>query len=71
MRMTWGLNIIQQLDHPNILKIYDIFGDQDSFEQIEPQKLMVVQELCTGGSLYNEMMRRNKLRESKAVKIMT
>lgn len=32
-----------QLDHPNIVKLYDVFEDEDSYHS--------VLELCEGGSL--------------------
>jgi len=32
---------------------------------------MVITDLCTGGQLYEEMLYRGKIRETKAAKIIT
>lgn len=40
-----------QLDHPNIIKIYDVFAD--SFY------IYIVMELCTGGELFDKIKEYN------------
>ena len=39
------LESLRQLDHPNIIKLYDIFED--------PRSYFMVTELCTGGELFD------------------
>lgn len=38
------------MDHPNILKLYEVFQDDARF--------YVVTELCTGGELFDEILKR-------------
>ena len=40
--------ILKALDHPNILKIYEIFEDKS--------KLYLVTEYCKGGELFDEIV---------------
>lgn len=48
--------IITELDHPNILKV---------FEQYEDKKyLYIVTELIEGGELFDELIRRKKFSEA-------
>ena len=41
---------MRELDHPNIIKIFEFFNEAD--------KIYIVTELCTGGELYEEMNKR-------------
>ncbi|KAK8813221.1 hypothetical protein WA158_002813 [Blastocystis sp. Blastoise] len=45
------INILQQLDHPNIVKLYETYESAD--------ELYLVMELCTGGELYNRLMEQH------------
>jgi len=40
--------IINRLDHPNIMKIFELYEDQKRF--------YLVMEFCSGGDLYNDML---------------
>ena len=42
------INILQQLDHPNIVKLYETYES--------PDELYLVMELCTGGELCTRLM---------------
>ena len=42
------ISILKMLDHPNILKLYEIFD--------EPKRYSLVTELCKGGELFNEIV---------------
>ena len=42
--------MLRELDHPNIIKIYEFFNEVD--------KIFVVTELCKGGELYDEINKR-------------
>lgn len=41
------VEILKKLDHPNIVKIYEMFQDEKRF--------YVVTELCTGGEVFDEI----------------
>ena len=52
------INILKQLDHPYILKLYEIYEDKTRF--------FVVTELCKGGELFDELIERGKYGERDA-----
>jgi len=55
------ISILEKLKHPNIIKLYEIYGNVSSAIpniDYDDDKFMIVTELCTGGQLYDEMMRR-------------
>lgn len=41
------INNLKNLDHPNILTIYEVFEDE--------KRIYIVTELCTGGDLFHEI----------------
>jgi len=41
------IEILKQLDHPNILKLFEFFQDQKRF--------FLVTELCNGGELFDKI----------------
>ena len=51
-KMTTELLLLKWLDHPNILNIFEIFEDDESYYQ--------VCELMEGGELYDEISSRSK-----------
>ena len=55
------MNILRNLDHPNIVKIYEYFEDEKRF--------YIVMELCKGGELF-KMIIDNKISEEDSAKIM-
>lgn len=56
------LDILRQVDHPNIIKYYETYNDGDY--------LHIVTELCTGGELFERIACKGKFTESVAAKIM-
>lgn len=56
------VEILSRLDHPNILKIYEMLEDG--------RKFYVVSELCTGGELFTYITSRSSLSEPIAANIM-
>ena len=56
------VEIISRLDHPNIIKLYEMYED--------PKKYYIVSELCTGGELFDYITDRGHLSESIAANIM-
>ena len=41
------MNILRELDHPNILKLFEVFEDN--------KKFFLVTEYCKGGELFDEI----------------
>lgn len=48
VRFEHELETMQDLDHPNILKMFELYED--------PKRIYLVTELCTGGELYDELI---------------
>jgi len=53
---------VKSLDHPNIMKIYEFFEDEQNF--------YLVMELYSGGELFDEIMKRTYFSEVDAVHVM-
>ncbi|CAG9335081.1 unnamed protein product [Blepharisma stoltei] len=56
------IQVLKQLDHPNILKVFQIFEDKKSF--------YVIMEFCSGGELFNKIVKKRIFTEQEAAKIM-
>jgi len=56
------LDILRQVDHPNIIKYYETYNDGEY--------LHIVTELCNGGELFERIAHKGKFTESEAAKIM-
>lgn len=54
--------VLKQLDHPNIMKLYEVYEDKRNF--------YLVMELYTGGELFDEIISRQKFSEGDAAVIM-
>lgn len=52
------LTILKALDHPNLLRIYDVYE--------EPENFYIVSELCTGGELFDQISLRKSFTEPAA-----
>lgn len=50
------------LDHPNILRIYEIYQDH--------KRYFLITELCTGGELFQEIVKRKKFLEKDAALVI-
>jgi len=44
----YEINILKKLDHPNIIKLYEIFEDSSRY--------YLITELCKGGELFDEII---------------
>lgn len=55
------VKILKQLDHPNIIKIYEYFSD--------PKFIFIVMELVQGGELFDRIMDVHHFSERKAAEI--
>lgn len=56
------ISIIKELDHPNILKVYEAYEDKEW--------LYIVTELIIGGELFDEISKRHKFTEVDAAIII-
>jgi serine/threonine protein kinase len=54
--------ILANLDHPHIVKLYEIFEDQSYF--------YLVQQYCKGGQLFDEIIKRKFFDETNAQFLM-
>ncbi len=56
------LDILAAVDHPNIIKYYETYDDGNY--------LHIVMELCTGGELFDRIIKQGKFSEAEAANIM-
>ena len=49
------INNLKDLDHPNILKMYEFFEDE--------KRYYIVTDICKGGELFDEIVARGKFTE--------
>ena len=52
------INNLKDLDHPNILKMYEFFEDE--------KRYYIVTDICKGGELFDEIVARGKFSGYKA-----
>ncbi len=57
------INILRRLDHPNIVKLFEVFD--------ETAYIYLVLELCTGGELFDRIVRLGHFGEQEAQAIFT
>ncbi|GFE53172.1 calcium-dependent kinase CDPK5 [Babesia ovis] len=62
MRMKREITIMKTLDHPNIVKLLEIYEDEEC--------LYLVMEMCSGGELFEEIVRRGCFSEQYAATMM-
>ena len=55
------INLLKSLDHPNIMKIYEYFADEQQF--------YIVSEYCEGGELFDFIQSRGTMNETIIAKI--
>lgn len=56
------INILKTMDHPNIVKLYEAYQDK--------KRYFIVTELCTGGELFDQIIKRPYYSERDAAMIM-
>jgi calcium-dependent protein kinase len=62
LRFFYEMEIMKKLDHPNILRIYEVFQDQ--------KRYYLITELCTGGELFDEIAKKSVFSEKDAAIII-
>ena len=60
--MLREVNTLKNLDHPNILKIFEVFSDN--------KRLYIVTELIKGGELFDKILSRDMFTEHESAKLM-
>lgn len=61
-KLLQEVEILKSLDHPNILKIFEVFEDDSSIN--------IITELCTGGELFDRIVAAKTFSENKAALYM-
>lgn len=61
-RLVTEVEILKTIDHPNIIKIFEFYEDEENF--------YIVTELCTGGELFDRITFEARLSEDEAASIM-
>lgn len=56
------INVLRQMDHPNILRMFEFFEDEVQFH--------IVTELCTGGELFDKIAKEEYFSEMAAARYM-
>jgi calcium-dependent protein kinase len=56
------IEILQDMDHPNIVKMYEYLEDE--------KRIYIVTEICKGGELFDEILNRAKFDEHDAAIVM-
>lgn len=60
-RFKQEIEILQQLDHPNVLKLYEYFEDH--------RNVYLITEVCRGGELFDRIIEAEYFAELEAAKI--
>jgi len=53
--------VLRKLDHPHILRLYELFEDDKNF--------YLITELCTGGDLFDKIIEKDGFKEEEAAPI--
>ena len=61
-RFQGEVNILEQMDHQNIVKLYEVYEDDVNF--------YLIMDLLKGGELFDEIVKRSKFSENDAAEIM-
>jgi len=62
IRLNYEIDILKNLDHPNILRLYEVFETK--------KYIYLVTEYCQGGELFDEIINRGKFNERDAAVVI-
>ena len=57
------IQVLKQLDHPNILKLYEFYRDRHRY--------YIIMELCSGGELFDRIIQKGTFNEAEASTVMS
>ena len=60
--MRYEIDILKNLTHPNILRLFEVFEDK--------KNIYLVTEFCEGGELFDEIIARGSFNEKDAAHII-
>lgn len=60
-RFKQEITILQKLDHPNVLKLYEYFEDE--------RNVYLITELCKGGELFDKIIEEEFFSEKVAARL--
>jgi calcium-dependent protein kinase len=55
------IEILRKLDHPNVLKLYEYF--------IDDENIYLITEMCRGGELFDKIVEAEYFKEADAARI--
>jgi len=61
-RFKAEINMMSRMDHPNILKIYEVFEDH--------KRYYVISELCKGGDLFDLILKKGVFKEPETAQVI-
>lgn len=61
-KISKEINILKDLDHPNIMKVFEFFCNKNA--------IFIINELCTGGELFDKIVEVKHFSENVAADIM-
>lgn len=56
--MKREIDILKEIDHPNVIKLHDIF--------MEPLKIYLITEIASGGELFDRIVMKESYNEEEA-----
>jgi calcium-dependent protein kinase len=62
IRLEYEIDTLKNLDHPNILRLYEVFEDK--------KYIYLVTEFCQGGELFDEIIARGRFNERDAAVVI-
>ena len=62
VRLKYEIDLLKNLDHPNIVRLYEVFETDDIY--------VLITELCPGGELFDEIIERGSFTEKQAAVVM-
>lgn len=60
------IEILKRLDHPGVLKIFQVFDDSEYVSIVSQYKYFITNRLCEGNSLLQELKKRGHFTEKDA-----
>jgi len=62
--------ILMALDHPNIVKIFDIYEDETVYKMVIEYREKLISRYCSGGELFDKIKESSSFSEAQAASLM-